>query len=147
MLLAILSSCLYGWFAVFRMDKDYNSHLDYLNSLSLNFKEYYFFTEEDISFYNNLELWVECIFFVVMLMNSMTEYKNPQKNIYVRDIKQVIKRYIKEDILGELIPLLPLGYLHFNGSHYLYFIKVYRLRFAFEILDVKKLFVQIKAVN
>jgi len=141
MMLAILSSCLYGWFAVFRMDLDYSTNLEYLNALSMNYKEYYYFSQEDISFYNTLEFWVELIFLVVMLMNSITEYKNIQKNIYVRDIKLIIKRYIKEDLWGELIPLLPLGFLHFTGSHYLYYIKAYRLRFAFKILDVKKLFV------
>ena len=92
-------------------------------------------------------MFFELVFFAVILINSVTEYKDPRSGLFVKDIRQIMKRYFQEDFLMELLPLLPLKFIVFSGSHYLYLIKVIRLNFAFKILDVQKLMQQINAVS
>ena len=147
MVLALYSSCLYGYFAVFRMDLGYGSYEEYLNSLNLDFHQYYFFSKDQIKTYNRMELVFELIFLFVMLLNAITDYQQQSNGVTVRDFKKVLLRYIQEDLYMELIPLIPFRFIPFRGNNYLYFIKCLRLKFALMILDVKKLQALIRALN
>jgi len=84
---------------------------------------------------------------LVFLMEFITEYKQPMSEKKVRSIKLIAKNYIKTEFFIDVLMLIPWNWIvHFNGSHYLFVIKVLRLREAFDILDVKKFYSQLKGI-
>jgi len=137
----LLSSIFYGFCTVFRKDVDFPDYLDYLNYMSIHFEDHYYFSRKSIEDLIWTQIFFECVFLVVFIMEFFTEYKLPGSSKSVKSIKLIAIHYCKTDCPLDLLALIPWNlFLHFPGSHYLFVFKVLRLRLAFKILDVKKFF-------
>ena len=81
-----------------------------------------------------------------MLLSFITAYVDNDSKLE-KNLKKISKRYLYNDFIIDLIPLIPTSKLfHFNFSRYLYFIKCIRIFKVFKILDVKRLNRNVKVV-
>jgi len=111
MLMAILSSMAYANFAVFRKDLQFDNYPEYLNDLAEDWHLMYYFSQPDIIFFNRMEIFVEIIFFLVFLMRFFTEYEDIETQVKVRDISKITKRYLSTEVIYDVLPLIPFGFL------------------------------------
>jgi hypothetical protein len=91
----------------------------------------------------------EFIYLIDFLIHFLLDYKpNTQKAETVRDNIKIIKRYVKGEMLKDLLPLIPLQFIHLKREQESFFllIKFVRIekiidKFQVEIIlsEVKKL--------
>lgn len=132
-LLCILSSFIYAFFAAFRYDTD-----DSISGKML-------FDQDEIVIMNNMEVIIEIIFVVDMATKFFVEYREESTNLLVRDISLISIRYIKNEFIMDLIPLLPLhSFFTFKFSHLLYILKCIRMLKTFQLLDTGRFMKHVK---
>ena len=78
-----------------------------------------------------LQIVIEAQFLFDMLLNFLTEYVQDGETEPVRDLSRISKRYLKQEFLSDLIPLLPLPFLvgtQTRIGRLLYLLKLFRLK-------------------
>ena len=91
--------------------------------------------------------YTEMVFLLQVVQRCITEYQ-PADSIYpVRKCSKIILRYVKEEFVYDLLPLVPFVELFkFPGSRSLLLFKLFRLRSVVYVLNTKRVMRQIKAI-
>ena len=94
---------------------------------------------------NKLEVIIEVIFLLDMGTKFLVEYREESTYHQVRDIAQISVRYIKNEFIYDLIPLVPLHtFFTFKFSHLLYILKCIRMLKTFQLLDTGRFMKHVK---
>ena len=146
MLLQMLSSILYSFYAAFRHDLNYPSYEDYYAVEFFTFNRNHYFHKEQIDTFSTLTLVIELIFLFEMFLSSITSYIDVYDK-RVTDLSKIRKNYLENGFLWDLIAIIPFPNLfHFNNVQYFFLIKCTRLIEAFKILDVKNFSRELKRI-
>jgi hypothetical protein len=136
-LLCILSSFLYAFYAAFRYDADGGP----INKLKSEL------SDDQIGYFNTIQAIVEGIFLIDMMIEFVLEFHDDATNTDVRDISIISKRYLKNEFLSDFIPLIPfnwIGIFKFKHSRIFFLVKCFRLKETFAILDTAKIMKHVK---
>jgi hypothetical protein len=129
---------IYAFFAAFRFDVetwDQNEH-----NRAGDIHQY---DNEKIETFNKIFLISEGIFFIDFLTQFCLEYSSFDDTAPVRNINLTAKRYANNEMMFDLIPLVPFTlFLRFKYSRLLFIIKTIRIKKSVKLLDTKK-FVEI----
>lgn len=97
-------------------------------------------------------VWVlifEVYFGICFLLNFFVEYYTEDSPLPVRDLGKIAIRYLKNEFIFDLIPLIPAPqYFTFMQGHekHLYFVKVMRLFKCAEVFEIKRFMDIYKAI-
>lgn len=126
--IAIVSSFMYCFFAAFRYDREEHGFTDF-QSIGLS--------QKTVRNLDLLDLIFEIFYAIDFGMQFFVEYeaKEPSTHI-VREISKTSMRYYRNEMIYDLIPLVPLNRIFkFKYSRLLYFIKCIRIFKTFNLLD------------
>lgn len=91
MLLSLISSISYSFFAVFRKDVDFNTYEEYQAQNRFNI---YYFSQEQVLFNNDVQTWCEMFFLLVLFIRCISEVQDPIKDVSIKDLKQIFMFYV-----------------------------------------------------
>lgn len=88
----------------------------------------------------NWMIFYESFFLISLLLKFLVSFIPDGQTIPVKDIVMIAERYIKGNLVVDLIPLLPLPFLPLGGiESHLYFIKIMRLTQAFKLFNIQRI--------
>lgn len=67
------------------------------------------------------------------------EYKGPDDPLPVRELQKTAMRYLKNEMIEDLFPLIPWSYIFtFKNSRLFYLTKATRIRKMFKLMNARK---------
>ena len=116
-MLCILSSLMYAFFAAFRMDVE---------------GEVSVYSPAEIKNFNRFQAIVECMFLIDMVIEFFLEYVDESTTLKVRDISMISVRYLRGEFIYDIFPLIPFNWIfQFKHSRLLFLVKCSRLMETF----------------
>ena len=129
----IISSCVYAFFAAFRYDIE---SFQIISKEELTRND---FGDKQIEYFTYFFYAAEGVCFLDFLAQFCLEYQGFDDPNPVRQINLTAKRYAYNEMVYDLIPLIPFTmFLKFKHSRLLFLIKTIRIKKSLSLLDTKK---------
>ena len=105
------------------------------------------YTAAEIKNYNYMNLICELIFLIDMLLEFIVQYTDEQTNLPVKNISKIGIRYLQNDFIYDLLPLIPFNIIFtFKYSRLFFLIKCIRLLETYDMLDTGAFMRRIKLI-
>ena len=140
LIITLMSSIMYGFFAAMRKDVEYQSYDEYAANLLTNLAPCFDISEETIQNLNVAQVIFESFYLVDICLGFITSYKN-ESNIDVEDLNLTWVHYLNNGFRLNLLLIIPFNsFIKRPNSRLLYLLKWIRLIRINAILDTRKFY-------